>query len=119
MISNVMLYNESLQSLSLAHNSLTKMSPIMQQLIRNRCSNLLELDLSHNSIEVEEFTTLMTKMNIERESHFGNLHFKLRVLNLSNNPMRDFQFKVDKLMKEYYKPDKGKYPKLMILANSS
>lgn len=72
--------------------------------------------MANNSVEIEDFTNMMTRYNIEKETAFGNLHFKLRVLNLSNNPMKDFQFKVDKYLDSFY--DAKRYPKLMILADS-
>jgi Leucine-rich repeat (LRR) protein len=54
MIGTILLYNESLQSLDLSHNSISRIAPLMQQLIRNKCSNLLELNLAYNAIEAEE-----------------------------------------------------------------
>lgn len=45
---NVLLYNETLISLSVSHNSITKLTPLMTNLVRNRMSNLLEFDLSFN-----------------------------------------------------------------------
>jgi hypothetical protein len=66
----------------------------MTNVVRNRNSNLLELDLSHNLIEIDEFTLMMSKLNMAKESAFGNLHFKLRILNLNENPMKDMEYKV-------------------------
>lgn len=48
---------------------------------------MLSFNLSYNQIEIEEFVTTMTKFNLEKESAFGNLHFKMRVLNLIGNPL--------------------------------
>jgi len=79
---NVLLYNETLVSLSLSHNSISKLTPLMTNLVRNRMSNLLELDLSYNQIDIDEFVGMMDKNNMSKESAFGNLHFKLRILNL-------------------------------------
>ena len=67
-------------------------------LIRNKCSNLLELNFSDNLFEYEEFSSALTKVGLEKESQFGNLHFKLRILNLRDNPMKDFYQKVNKLL---------------------
>jgi len=78
----VLLYNETLVSLSLSHNSISKLTPLMTNLVRNRMSNLLELDLSYNQIDIDEFVGMMAKNNMSKESAFGNLHFKLRILNL-------------------------------------
>jgi hypothetical protein len=79
---NVLLYNETLVSLSVSHNSISKLTPLMTNLVRNRMSNLLEFDLSHNLIDIDEFVGMMAKNNMSKESAFGNLHFKLRILNL-------------------------------------
>ena len=95
-----MLYNERLESLDLSNNELFKINQIFVNLIRNRSSNLLQINLSDNKIEYEEFSMMMK--TVEKESSFGNLHFKLRVLNLMGNPMRDFDFKVQKLLRTYY-----------------
>lgn len=54
----------------------------MTNLVRNRMSNLLEFDLSYNQIDIDEFVGMMAKNNMSKESAFGNLHFKLRLLNL-------------------------------------
>ena len=92
---NVLLYNETLVSLSVSNNSLTKLVPLMTNLVRNRMSNLLEFDLSHNQIDIDEFVGMITKNNMHRESAFGNLHFKLRILNLKENPLQDMEYKVN------------------------
>lgn len=76
----------------MSNNDLFKVNQIFINIVRNRSSNLLELNLSDNKIEIDEFINIMK--TIERESSFGNLHFKLRVLNLMQNPMKDFDFKV-------------------------
>jgi len=78
----VLIYNETLVSLSLSHNSISKLTPLMTNLVRNRMSNLLEFDLSYNHIDIDEFVMMMAKNNMSKESAFGNLHFKLRILNL-------------------------------------
>jgi len=74
----------------------------MQQLIRNRCSNLLELNLSRNQIEAEELANMIKKLGLERESAFGNLHFKLRVLNLAHNPASQMEGKVARVLEGFY-----------------
>ncbi len=70
--------------------------------MRNRFSNILELNLSHNLIEAEEFSRMLTQLNMEKESAFGNLHFKLRILNLTENPMKEFDTKIDKILSTFY-----------------
>ena len=87
----------------------------MQNLVRNMCSNILELDLTHNLIEYEEFAGMFTKCNIDSDSCFGNLHFKLRILNLFNNPMKDFAFKINKKLKEYHSSN---FQKLLICTSN-
>ena len=67
----------------------------MTNLVRNRNSNVLEMDLSNNMIDIEEFTGMMSKLNMAKESAFGNLHFKLRILNLIENPMKDMEYKIN------------------------
>jgi Leucine-rich repeat (LRR) protein len=79
---NVLLYNETLVTLSVSHNSISKLTPLMTNIVRNRMSNLLEFDLSYNQIDIEEFIGMLAKNNMSKESAFGNLHFKLRMLNL-------------------------------------
>ncbi len=74
----------------------------MTNIVRNKCSNLLQVNLSHNQIESEEFSRMMSQLNMEKESAFGNLHFKLRILNLNDNPMKDFDKKVNKILTDYY-----------------
>ena len=86
----------------------------MTNLVRNRCSNILELNLSHNLIEAEEFSRMMTQLNMERESSFGNLHFKLRILQLAENPMKQFETKIDKILTAYYLK---RHQKLLIVSS--
>lgn len=99
---NVLLYNETLISLSLSHNSISRLTPLMTNLVRNRMSNLMEFDLSFNQIDIDEFVGMMAKNNMSKESAFGNLHFKLRLLNLKENPLQQMEYKVDQKLKEYY-----------------
>ena len=112
MISELVLYNETLENFDLSMNELSKVRKIFMELVRNRLSNLMELDLSSNQIDIDEFIALLKI--IEVESSFGHLHFKLRFLNLVNNPMKDFDFKVQRKLKEYYERSQQK---LFIIAN--
>lgn len=102
LLSAILLYNETLQSLDLSSNRISKLTPLMQQLIRNRCSNLLELNLARNEIEAEEMASMLKKLSLERESAFGNLHFKLRLLNLAHNPATQMEAKVARLLEAFY-----------------
>lgn len=104
MIATLLLYNESLESLDISHNQISKVRRMFANLLRNRMSNILSIDLSNNAMEIEDFTTLMKV--IGEESSFGNLHFKLRLLMIHSNPMRDFDFKIKKYLDEYYKSNK-------------
>lgn len=52
---------------------------------------------------------------LESESTIGNLHFKLRILNLLNNPMKDFDLKLTKRLENFYQ---NKYQKVLIIANN-
>ena len=60
------------------------------------------MNLSHNQVEAEEFSRMMSQLNMEKESAFGNLHFKLRILNLTHNLMMQFDSKIDKILNTYY-----------------
>ena len=115
LLSSLLLFNETLQSLSLRHNSISRLTPLLTAIVRNRCSNLLELSLANNAIEAEELVLAFQKTNLERESCFGNLHFKLRILNLCGNPMEDLHFKVKKLLAQFYS---GRSQKLLICTNN-
>ena len=66
----------------------------------------MHLDLSYNHIEIEEFAAMLKVLS--GESHFGNLHFKLRLLNLMGNPMKAFDYKIEKMLDQFYtvKPQK-------------
>jgi hypothetical protein len=64
---------------------------------------------------MEEFIAMMAKTNLERESSFGNLHFKLRLLNLNFNPLKDFDFKINKILKSYYE---SRFQKLFICTSN-
>ena len=81
-----------MEYIDLGSNLLSKVHKIFENLVRNRSSNLLHINMSNNQIEVEDFIMMMK--NIEKESSFGNLHFKLRVMNLTYNPLKDFDYKV-------------------------
>ena len=87
-----LLYNETLELLDLSKNEISKISKPFLDLVRNRSSNLLSISLEENKIEIDEFLE-MIKI-IETESPFGKLHFKLRILNLVSNPMKDFDMKI-------------------------
>ncbi|CDW87576.1 UNKNOWN [Stylonychia lemnae] len=112
-LSTLLLYNEYLEVLDLSKNKLSNVFKMFTNLVRNRCSNILSINLSDNLIEIEDFTRLMGVL--DKESSFGHLHFKLRLLNLHQNPMKDFDFKVQKLLSSYYQ---SKHQKLMILASN-
>lgn len=83
----------------MSNNQISKLQLLMTNLVRNKCSNILEINLSKNAIEAEEFSRMMSQLNMEKEAAFGNIHFKLRILNLSENPMKDFDSKVNKILK--------------------
>ena len=96
MVSTLLLYNECLESLDLSFNKLSKLGRVMPSLVRNRCSNLMRLDLSQNEAEIEDFVAMMK--SLQPESAFGSLHFKLRLLLLNSNPMMAFDFKIRKIL---------------------
>ena len=79
-LSTLLLFNEYLEVLDLSKNKIKKIHKMFADLVRNRCSNILSFNLSDNDIEIEDFTMFMKV--IERESSYGNLHFKLRLLNM-------------------------------------
>ena len=54
---------------------------------------------------------------IEVESQFGNLHFKLRLLSFIGNNIYDLPYKVNKKMEEFY--GKGKFQKLLIMTSDT
>ncbi len=59
----MLLFNETLESLDFSYNKLSKMGKIIQNLVRNNNSSLLKLDLSHNKLEIEDFTILLNTLN--------------------------------------------------------
>ena len=76
------------------------MQKAFKNLVRNRSSKILNLHLDYNEIGIEEFVGMMKE--IESESQFGNLHFKLRILSMIGNPMSDLQYKIVKKIEEFY-----------------
>ncbi len=59
LVSIILLYNETLEHLDLSRNNLYKSTKIFQNLTRNRNSNILHLNLSHNKFEIEEFSIII------------------------------------------------------------
>ena len=102
-LSNFILYNETLIKLNLTGNKLIKIKPLMQNLVRNCASNIQKLVLSKNDYEIYDFNVMLETM--EKESLFGQRqNFKLRFIGISNCPnLYPFEFKMKKKLDEFYK----------------
>ena len=111
-LGDLMLYNTTLEVLDLSNNQIAKLEKFFPNLVRNGDSNILHINLSNNKVEIEDFAAFLKL--IDKPSSFNNLHFMLRLLNLSNNPMQAFDMKIEKMLTEFYN---NQHRKLFIIAS--
>ena len=85
MVSDLPLYNECLTSLNIQYNGMCKMKPLIENIIRNRFSNLSRLILSGNDYDIHDLKEML-KLLDTKDTIFGERqHFKLRYIDISNN----------------------------------
>lgn len=102
-IADLVVYNENIDKLNLAGNSIQKIRPIFENLVRNRNSNLQKFVLSENDMEVYDVKDILR--TIDKDSLYGQRqHFKLRFLTISNcKPLISKEREVKALLDDFYK----------------
>lgn len=90
-LSDILVYNETLLSLSLKSNEIFRTKLIFQNIVRNLKSQLVKLNLSCNHMTMHDLADMLEILDC-KETIFGERQFfKLRYIDISNNSeIKDF-----------------------------
>lgn len=104
---NLLLYNESIQSLSLSRNGLKATKKVFQYLMSNLNSSLQKLDLSGNSMTMQDLSEMLKCLDC-KATMFGERHLcKLRYVDIRQNADM-VENLVKKRLDGFYGTDGGK-----------